>query len=186
MFSGWGIRTLASSMGAYNPMSYHNGSVWPHDNALCAAGLMRYGFTAHARQVAEAILDAAAHFGHRLPELFCGFPRGDHLAPIPYPTSCSPQASAAAAPLQLLTTSLRITHLAPRPAFVVRPRRPPPLPAAPCGRPADRGLVPDRRRPGRRLAADRPRRHRNRPHPAAEVPRAGTMTKVASQGATRP
>ena len=89
-------------------MSYHNGSVWPHDNALCAAGLMRYGFTAHAQRVAEAVFDAAVHFGYRLPELFCGFPRGDHLAPIPYPTSCSPQAWAAAAPLQLLSTLLRI------------------------------------------------------------------------------
>ena len=109
MFSGWGIRTLATSMAAYNPMSYHNGSVWPHDNALCAAGLMRYGFTAHAQRVAEAIFDAAAQFGHRLPELFCGFPRGDDLGPIPYPTSCSPQAWAAAAPLQLLSTLLRVT-----------------------------------------------------------------------------
>ena len=112
MFSGWGIRTLAASMTAYNPMSYHNGSVWPHDNALCAAGLMRYGFTGHAQRVAEAIFGTAVHFGYRLPELFCGFPRGDHLAPIPYPTSCSPQAWAAAAPLQLLSTLLRI---APRP-----------------------------------------------------------------------
>jgi glycogen debranching enzyme len=109
MFSGWGIRTLATSMAAYNPMSYHNGSVWPHDNALCAAGLMRYGFTADAQRVAEAIFDAAARFGYRLPELFCGFPRGDHLGPIPYPTSCSPQAWAAAAPLQLLSTLLRVT-----------------------------------------------------------------------------
>jgi len=109
MFSGWGIRTLAASMAAYNPMSYHNGSVWPHDNALCAAGLMRYGFTAHAQRVAEAIFDAAALFGHRLPELFCGFSRGDHLAPVPYPASCSPQAWAAAAPLQLLGTLLRVT-----------------------------------------------------------------------------
>jgi len=109
MFSGWGIRTLAASMTAYNRISYHNGSVWPHDNALCAAGLMRYGFTGHAQRVAEAIFDAAAHFGHRLPELFCGFPRSDHLAPIPYPASCSPQAWAAAAPLQMLTTLLRIT-----------------------------------------------------------------------------
>jgi glycogen debranching enzyme len=109
MFSGWGIRTLAVSMVAYNPMSYHNGSVWPHDNALCAAGLMRYGFTAHAQRVAEAMFDAAAHLGHRLPELFCGFPRDKHPDPIPYPTSCSPQAWAAAAPLQLLTTLLRIT-----------------------------------------------------------------------------
>ena len=85
MFSGWGIRTLAASMTAYNPMSYHNGSVWPHDNALCAAGLMRYGFTGHAQRVAEAIFGTAAHFGYRLPELFCGFPRGDHLAPHPLP-----------------------------------------------------------------------------------------------------
>ena len=109
MFSGWGIRTLAASMAAYNPMSYHNGSVWPHDNALCAAGLMRYGYTRHAQRIAEAIFDAAASFGHRLPELFCGFPRQDHLAPVPYPTSCSPQAWAAAAPLQLLHTLLRLT-----------------------------------------------------------------------------
>jgi glycogen debranching enzyme len=109
MFSGWGIRTLAASMAAYNPMSYHNGSVWPHDNALCADGLMRYGYTAHAQRVAEAILDAAARLGYRLPELFCGFPRQDYPVPIPYPASCSPQAWAAAAPLQLLTTLLRIT-----------------------------------------------------------------------------
>ena len=109
MFSGWGIRTLAASMTAYNPMSYHNGSVWPHDNALCAAGLMRYGFTGHAQRIAEAIFDAAGHFGHRLPELFCGFARTDYPVPVPYPTSCSPQAWAAAAPLQLLHTMLRFT-----------------------------------------------------------------------------
>jgi glycogen debranching enzyme len=109
MFTGWGIRTLAASMAAYNPMSYHNGSVWPHDNALCAAGLMRYGHTTHAQRVAEAIFDAAAHFGYRLPELFCGFSRDEDIGPVPYPTSCSPQAWAAAAPLQLLTTLLRVT-----------------------------------------------------------------------------
>jgi glycogen debranching enzyme len=107
MFSGWGIRTLAQSMGAYNPMSYHNGSVWPHDNAICAAGLMRYGYVDHAQRVAEAVLDAAEHFGHRLPELFCGFSRDDFSAPVPYPTSCSPQAWAAAAPLLLVHTLLR-------------------------------------------------------------------------------
>jgi glycogen debranching enzyme len=109
MFSGWGIRTLAASMTAYNPMSYHNGSVWPHDNALCAAGLIRYGFTGHAQRIAEAIFDAAGHFGHRLPELFCGFARTDHPVPVPYPASCSPQAWAAAAPLQLLHSLLRFT-----------------------------------------------------------------------------
>jgi glycogen debranching enzyme len=109
MFSGWGIRTLAASMAAYNPMSYHNGSVWPHDNALCAAGLMRYGYAGHAQRVISAILDAAGHFAHRLPELFCGFPRGDQPFPIPYPASCSPQAWAAAAPLFMLRTLLRLT-----------------------------------------------------------------------------
>jgi glycogen debranching enzyme len=107
MFSGWGIRTLASSMGAYNPMSYHNGSVWPHDNALCAAGLLRYGFIEQAQRVSGAIIDAAEHFGYRLPELFCGFDRSEFAAPVPYPTSCSPQAWAAAAPLQLLHSLLR-------------------------------------------------------------------------------
>jgi glycogen debranching enzyme len=107
MFSGWGIRTLATSMGAYNPMSYHNGSVWPHDNALCAAGLMRYGFVEQAQRVTDAIIDAAEQFGCRLPELFCGFDREDFPAPVPYPTSCSPQAWAAAAPLQLLHSLLR-------------------------------------------------------------------------------
>jgi glycogen debranching enzyme len=107
MFSGWGIRTLATSMEAYNPMSYHNGSVWPHDNALCAAGLMRYGFTEEAQRVAVAVLDAAVHFGHRLPELYCGFDRAEFDVPVPYPTSCSPQAWASATPLHLLRTLLR-------------------------------------------------------------------------------
>jgi glycogen debranching enzyme len=107
MFSGWGIRTLARSMAAYNPMSYHNGSVWPHDNAICAAGLMRYGYVEHAQRVAGAILEAAEHFSARLPELFCGFARSEFPAPVPYPTSCSPQAWAAAAPLLLVHTLLR-------------------------------------------------------------------------------
>jgi glycogen debranching enzyme len=107
MFSGWGIRTLAASMGAYNPMSYHNGSVWPHDNAICAAGLMRYGFVEQAQRVTDAIIDASEHFGYRLPELFCGFDRAEFSVPVPYPTSCSPQAWAAAAPLLLLHTVLR-------------------------------------------------------------------------------
>jgi len=109
MFSGWGIRTLASSMGAYNPMSYHNGSVWPHDNAICAAGLMRYGYAEQAQRVTHAIVDAAASFGYRLPELYCGFDRDDFPLPVPYPTSCSPQAWAAAAPLLLLHSLLRFT-----------------------------------------------------------------------------
>ena len=124
MFTGWGIRTLAASMAAYNPMSYHNGSVWPHDNALCAAGLMRYGFTVHAQRVAEAVFDAAARFGYRLPELFCGFPRDRYPDPIPYPASCSPQAWAAAAPLQLLTPCCGSPH-SPAPGAFGAPRKSP-------------------------------------------------------------
>ncbi len=107
MFSGFGIRTLAASCGAYNPMSYHNGSVWPHDNAICAAGLMRYGYVREAQQVAIGILEAAEYFGGRLPELFCGFGRDEFAQPVSYPTSCSPQAWASAAPFHLLRTLLR-------------------------------------------------------------------------------
>ncbi|MEX1080377.1 MAG: glycogen debranching N-terminal domain-containing protein [Homoserinimonas sp.] len=102
MFSGWGVRTLSTAMGAYNPVSYHTGSIWPHDNAIIVAGLMRYGFEEEARTVATAILDAADHFDGRLPELFCGFDREEYPEPIPYPTSCSPQAWASAAPIQIL------------------------------------------------------------------------------------
>jgi glycogen debranching enzyme len=107
MFSGWGVRTLATSMGAYNPMSYHNGSVWPHENALIVTGLLRYGFVEQAQRVAEGILDAAAAFDGRLPELFCGFDRSDFPSPLPYPTSCSPQAWASAAPIQIVRALLR-------------------------------------------------------------------------------
>jgi glycogen debranching enzyme len=107
MFSGWGVRTLAATMGAYNPLSYHNGSVWPHDNGIIAAGLMRYGFVEHAQRVASAVLDAAAEFDGRLPELMCGFDRSQYPRPVPYPTACSPQAWAAATPVELLRTLLR-------------------------------------------------------------------------------
>ena len=107
MFSGWGVRTLATDMGAYNPASYHNGSVWPHDNALIVAGLMRYGFVEEAHRVAFAVLDAAEAFGGRLPELFCGFDREHYPEPVAYPTSCSPQAWASAAPLSLLRSLTR-------------------------------------------------------------------------------
>lgn len=107
MFSGWGVRTLASNMGAYNPASYHNGSVWPHDNAIVAAGLLRYGFVAEAQRIATGMMDAAEFSDGRLPELFCGFSR-DHLGtPVPYPTACSPQAWAATAPIQLVSSLMR-------------------------------------------------------------------------------
>jgi glycogen debranching enzyme len=107
MFTGWGVRTLGCTMGAYNPMSYHNGSVWPHDNAMIAAGLMRYGFVQQAQRIAMGLIDAASAYDGRLPELFCGFDRSEYPRPIPYPTSCSPQAWAAASPVHLLRTLLR-------------------------------------------------------------------------------
>jgi len=107
MFTGFGVRTLGSTMGAYNPMSYHNGSIWPHDNAIIAAGLMRYGFVTEAQRIVLGLLDASEQMGSRLPELFCGFDRQEFNAPVAYPTSCSPQAWSAAAPLYLLRTLLR-------------------------------------------------------------------------------
>jgi glycogen debranching enzyme len=107
MFSGWGVRTLASTMGAYNPLSYHNGSVWPHDNALIACGLMRYGLVEEAQRISMALLEAADEFGGRLPELFCGFDRASFGRPVPFPTSCSPQAWASATPVHLLRTLMR-------------------------------------------------------------------------------
>jgi len=108
MFTGWGIRTLASSMAGYNPISYHCGSVWPHDNALIASGLMRYGFIEEAQRVILAMLDAAMSQGGRLPELFSGLHRKEFPSVVSYPTSCSPQAWAAASPLLFLRTLLRL------------------------------------------------------------------------------
>ncbi|KRE76018.1 amylo-alpha-1,6-glucosidase [Arthrobacter sp. Soil762] len=112
MFSGWGVRTLACDMGAYNPASYHNGSVWPHDNAVIVAGLMRYGFVAEAQRISTALLEAAEYSGGRLPELFCGFSRDQLAEPVPYPTACSPQAWAATTPILLVTSLMRYdTHV---------------------------------------------------------------------------
>lgn len=104
--SGFGVRTLATDMTAYNPMSYHNGSVWPHDTAIVIAGLARYGFVDETQQVALGLLDASEYFGGRLPELFCGFSRADFAPPVPYPTSCSPQAWAAASSRLVLRSLL--------------------------------------------------------------------------------
>jgi glycogen debranching enzyme len=108
LFSGWGVRTLASSMSGYNPVSYHCGSVWPHDNAVIAAGLMRYGRVEEAQRVIMAMLDAARVQGGRLPELFSGLSRDEFPLVVSYPTSCSPQAWAAGAPLMFLRTLLRL------------------------------------------------------------------------------
>ncbi len=108
MFSGWGLRTLSAESGGYNPISYHCGSVWPHDTAIVAAGLARYGFYDGALQLIMGVLDAAAAQGGRLPELFSGLDRGELQVPVGYPTSCSPQAWAAASPLLCLRTLLRL------------------------------------------------------------------------------
>ena len=105
-FTGWGVRTLASSMAAYNPISYHNGSVWPHDNAICAAGLARYGHAEHANRIIRGQIDVATAHDGRLPELFAGFSRAEMGIPAAYPTSCSPQAWAAASPIMWLRTIL--------------------------------------------------------------------------------
>jgi glycogen debranching enzyme len=110
MFSGWGIRTMSKAAAAYNPMSYHNGSVWPHDNALIAAGLKRYGFARSTNRVATAIFDAAIHADYlRLPELFCGFTRRTPNRPVSYPVACSPQAWAAGSPYLMLQAILGIS-----------------------------------------------------------------------------
>jgi len=114
MFSGWGIRTLSSASPAYNPMSYHNGSIWPHDNAIAAAGLKRYGFNAATGRIATALFDVASGArAYRLPELFCGFQRDGSRAIIAYPVACIPQAWAAAAPFMLLQALLGISAHAP-------------------------------------------------------------------------
>ena len=104
MFGGWGIRTMSSKDGGYNPLEYHNGTVWPHDTAIAAEGMRRYGFTDEAAKLSEALLDAARAFTNQLPEVFAGFARDESDVPIEYPEALKPQAWAAAAPLLALRT----------------------------------------------------------------------------------
>jgi len=106
LWSGWGVRTMAASEGGYNPLSYHNGTVWPHDNSLIAWGLARYGRWPEAHRIVRRILDAAAYFDYELPEVFAGFPRAATPFPIAYPTAARPQAWAAGAPVLLLQVLL--------------------------------------------------------------------------------
>ncbi len=107
LFTGWGIRTLSSRERLYNPMSYHNGSVWPHDTALAAVGMQRYRFAEPFLTLTTCLFEAALQFeGARLPELFCGFPRQPGYGPTRYPVACSPQAWAAGVPFQLLAALL--------------------------------------------------------------------------------
>ena len=106
--TGWGLRTLALDSVRYNPMSYHNGSVWPHDTAICAAGMSRYGHRASAAVVLESLFQAASHFDLRLPELFCGFSRRAGEPPIAYPVACMPQAWAAGSVFMVLQACLGV------------------------------------------------------------------------------
>lgn len=106
--SGWGVRTLPSNMARFNPMSYHNGSVWPHDVALCAAGVARYGDRDGAVHLLNNLFEAAAFFGLRLPELFCGFKRSPGESPTAYPVACLPQAWAAGSVFMLLQACLGV------------------------------------------------------------------------------
>jgi glycogen debranching enzyme len=125
-WSGWGVRTLGAGEVRFNPMSYHNGSVWPHDNALLALGLARYGLRDGALRVLTGLAEAAAHFERRrLPELFCGFRRRARSGPVAYPVACSPQAWAAAAPYALLQACLGLGFdPAAREVRLERPRLP--------------------------------------------------------------
>jgi glycogen debranching enzyme len=125
MFSGWGIRTLSTANGGYNPVSYHCGSVWPHDTAIIAAGLARYGFEEAAQRVVISLIDTAVAQGGRLPELFSGLDRSALSVPVGYPTSCSPQAWSAASPLLCLRTLLRFDPWVPYGKTWLAPMVPP-------------------------------------------------------------
>jgi glycogen debranching enzyme len=131
MFNGWGIRTLAGNEARYDPLGYHLGTVWPHDNAIIVAGLRRYGLDAEAERVFTGLFEAAVDFsGHRLPELFAGFNRTEFETPVPYPVACHPQAWAAGAFPSLLATMLGLEpHGFDGRLVVRRPRLPTWLPS---------------------------------------------------------
>jgi glycogen debranching enzyme len=106
MFSGWGIRSLSTDNPSYNPITYHNGTVWPHDNAIAAEGMRRYGYRDEAARVCEALIDSAEAFAHQLPEVFAGFARNGADMPVEYPNALKPQSWAAGAPLMAIRTLL--------------------------------------------------------------------------------
>jgi glycogen debranching enzyme len=106
LWSGWGVRTMSENDAGYNPLSYHNGTVWPHDNSLIAWGLMRYARWPEAQRIVQRTLEAAGHFGNQLPEVFAGLPRSEAPFPIAYPTAARPQAWAAGTPVLLLQVLL--------------------------------------------------------------------------------
>jgi glycogen debranching enzyme len=126
LFSGWGVRTIAASEGRYNPMGYHTGSVWPHDNALIAQGLARYGMVEQALQIWTGLFEASLYFDlHRMPELFCGFPKDPGEGPVLYPVACAPQAWAAGAVFLLFQACLGLEINAPEgQVYFTRPQLP--------------------------------------------------------------
>ncbi len=127
LWSGWGIRTLSADDVAYNPLSYHNGTVWPHDNSLIAAGLARYGRWPEAQRIVQRLLEASTHFSYQLPEVFAGLPRAETPFPIAYPTAARPQAWAAGAPILLLQVLLGLRPV--RARHVLETTAPPDLPS---------------------------------------------------------
>ena len=126
-YSGWGVRTVALGEARYNPMSYHNGSIWPHDNAFIAQGLARYGHKRGIHHIFDGLMRATTYMEHRrIPELYCGFRRRPGRGPTLYPAACSPQAWAAAAPFSMLQTmlGLQFDH-ATRRILLINPSPPP-------------------------------------------------------------
>jgi glycogen debranching enzyme len=127
MLCGWGVRTLSSGARTFNPMSYHNGSIWPHDNGLIALGMKRVGADAAALEVANQVFEAGLRFpAARLPELWCGFSRDRryHSTPAQYPVSCSPQAWAAGSAFMLLQALLGLEANAHATSLRLRPQLP--------------------------------------------------------------
>jgi len=122
LYSGWGVRTMGASEGSYNPIGYHVGTVWPHDNSIIAWGLRRYGYRAEAARICRAMLEAASLFNGRLPEAFSGYARENTHYPMKYPTACNPQAWTTGAPLLAIRTLLGLDsdgrHLIIDPALV--------------------------------------------------------------------
>jgi glycogen debranching enzyme len=112
LFSGWGVRTLATTDKPYSPIGYHRGTVWPHDNSLIIMGMARYGYRDEANRISMALIDAASSSNHRLSEAFSGYSRDYSSFPIPYPTACSPQAWATGAPLLFLRSMLGLEPVA--------------------------------------------------------------------------
>jgi glycogen debranching enzyme len=124
MASGWGLRTLSTAMAGFNPISYHVGSIWPHDTAIACEGLRRYGLDQEALALASALLDALALFDDRLPELFGGHARAESRFPVPYPTACRPQAWAAGVPLAFAALFLGLEPFIPGSTISLSPALP--------------------------------------------------------------